>query len=89
MGIGVSRYWFRPRRYGYGATPSTWEGWVATAVFAAVVMALNAGIILSAQSNLRTTAVLIILVFAVIALFFWFAGTKTEGGWRWRWGRRR
>jgi hypothetical protein len=26
----MSRYWFRPKRYGYGATPITWEGWVFT-----------------------------------------------------------
>ena len=26
----VTTYWFRPRRYGYGATPMTWEGWAVT-----------------------------------------------------------
>jgi hypothetical protein len=26
----MARYWFRPRWYGYGATPVTWEGWVLT-----------------------------------------------------------
>ena len=23
-------YWFRPKRYGYGATPITWQGWLLT-----------------------------------------------------------
>ena len=24
----MTTYWFRPKRYGYGATPVTWQGWV-------------------------------------------------------------
>ena len=27
-------YWFKPRRYGHGATPSTWQGWATIAAFA-------------------------------------------------------
>ena len=23
-------YWFRPKRFGYGAVPATWQGWAAT-----------------------------------------------------------
>ena len=26
----MTRYWFKPKRYGYGATPVTWEGWAFT-----------------------------------------------------------
>ncbi len=26
--------WFRPKSYGYGATPANWRGWAATAAFA-------------------------------------------------------
>ena len=33
----MARFWFRPRRYGYGATPVTWEGWALTVGIAAVV----------------------------------------------------
>ena len=32
----MSRYWFKPKRYGYGATPITWEGWVFTLLIVAV-----------------------------------------------------
>ncbi|HEY1735544.1 MAG TPA: hypothetical protein VGG12_02760, partial [Methylovirgula sp.] len=28
-----SKPWFAPKRYGYGATPSSWEGWAATILF--------------------------------------------------------
>ncbi len=33
--------WFKPKTYGYGATPSNWRGWAATGVFVIVVMALS------------------------------------------------
>jgi hypothetical protein len=38
----MSHPWFRPRTFGYGWTPITWEGWVATFVFVAVVVATTA-----------------------------------------------
>ncbi len=34
------RYWFPAKRYGWGwGLPQTWEGWVALAVFFALVVA--------------------------------------------------
>ena len=38
----MTAYWFKPKRYGYGATPITWEGWVVTlgTVVAMVVVSL-------------------------------------------------
>lgn len=29
--------WFGPKRYGWGWTPVSWQGWLATAAFIAVV----------------------------------------------------
>lgn len=26
----MSKPWFVPKKYGYGLTPVTWEGWVCT-----------------------------------------------------------
>jgi hypothetical protein len=26
----MTSYWFRPKRYGYGATSITWQGWAVT-----------------------------------------------------------
>jgi hypothetical protein len=33
----MTRYWFRPKRYGYGATPTTWEGWAFTGLIVAIL----------------------------------------------------
>ncbi len=32
------RYWFRPKSFGYGATPVTWEGWAVTVASLIVTM---------------------------------------------------
>ena len=35
----MSKVWFKPKRFGYGATPASWEGWLATALFCAALPA--------------------------------------------------
>ena len=82
----MSRYWFRQKRYGWGATPTTWEGWLSSLVFLVVVLAINAGIILLVPTRRDAAAVLVGTVIVVIILFCVLAAAKTEGGWRWRWG---
>ena len=37
--------WFKPKRYGYGATPITWQGWALVIGFAAAVFGLVWGLI--------------------------------------------
>jgi hypothetical protein len=32
--------WFAPRRYGWGLTPVSWQGWALTAAYVAAVFAL-------------------------------------------------
>jgi hypothetical protein len=36
----AGRAWFGPRRFGWGLTPVSWQGWVLTAVYVAGVFAL-------------------------------------------------
>ncbi len=35
-----SRLWFKRKRYGYGWTPSTWQGFLAVAIYLAAVVFL-------------------------------------------------
>jgi hypothetical protein len=67
----MTRYWFRPKRYGYGATPVTWEGWALTvgivAVVALPIVAMN---LLADRSNVG--AWLAWAAFIVIACSGWF-----------------
>lgn len=33
----AQRPWFKPKQFGYGYSPATWEGWLATAAYALVL----------------------------------------------------
>jgi hypothetical protein len=74
----MSRFWFVPKRYGWGATPVTWQGWVATLVF---VAGFGAIVVLGGGWPRWACGGLAVVAFAIIAC------AKTEGGCRWRWGR--
>ena len=82
----MSRWWFRPKRYGYGATPCSWEGWAATlAVVIAVTAVAHWVPFLFHDAGVGVLAAVAIAAL-IIGLFVWLAWKKTEGGWRWRWG---
>jgi hypothetical protein len=83
----MTRYWFKPRRYGYGATPTTWEGWVVTlgvaAVVAGSILAMN---LLVDRSNFPVWMIWAVTVAAVTYGFVQLSRSRTDGEWRWRWG---
>jgi len=83
----MTRYWFRPKRYGYGATPTTWEGWVVTIAVAVVlagsVVAMN---MLVDRSNLVAWMTWAAIVAAMTFCFVQLSRRRTDGEWRWRWG---
>jgi hypothetical protein len=70
--------WFAPKRYGYGAVPATWQGWVATAVFI-VAFGLSMALL---QGWLRWMCSAIL-----VGIFAGLACAKTDGGCRWRSGK--
>ncbi|GAB1582000.1 hypothetical protein [Phyllobacterium phragmitis] len=73
--------WFKPKRYGYGATPSNWKGWAFTGAFVAIAMLMVAALIaLQAPGWLVVLAIL-----ALTAAIIPFTKAKTDGAWRWRW----
>ena len=82
----MARYWFRQKTFGYGATPSTWQGWALTI---AGCLGLFAVVLLGPairDNSLR--ALWMVLGSAAVAVpTTLIAYFKTEGGWRWRNGR--
>jgi hypothetical protein len=83
----MTQYWFRPKNYGYGATPVTWEGWLATIAAAAVV----AGSVFVMQlvvdrSNFVAWIAWALFIAAATWRFIRFCRCHTDGEWRWRWG---
>jgi len=82
----MQHYWFKPKRYGFGAAPSSWQGWALTIAYVAIVAALGAW--MGAEEGEVATRALpfIATVLALTILFVGIAWRTTEGGWRWRWG---
>jgi hypothetical protein len=81
----VTKYWSKPKRYGWGATPVTWQGWVVTLATALAMVGVSVGLRLTERDNWALAAM---LGFDALALAFLFivCRHKTEGEWRWRWG---
>ena len=81
----MARYWFRQKKFGYGATPNTWQGWAVTIISALAVF----GVILSGpmirDNVLRGVWIALGLSVTVIVTVV-ISYRKTEGGWRWRSG---
>lgn len=75
----MNKYWFKPKEVGYGSgLPRSWEGWALTAAYIAAMV--------FCASNMRGLAAGVLFVLATAA-YIWLVHAKTEGGWRWRWGR--
>ena len=83
----MTEYWFKPKRYGYGATPVTWQGWAVTIGAVLAVVAVSLGLRLTAKSLWALAALVLFDAVAVSALVI-VSYRKTDGGWRWRWGDR-
>lgn len=71
-------HWFAQRRFGYGAAPVTWQGWLTTLFYVALV-----GLF---AWWMPTGALKLATIVPVSAAYIYFIWTKTDGGFRWRWG---
>ena len=79
----MPRYWFRQKKFGYGATPDTWQGWVLSIVSAALLLVV---VVTgpSIQDNALRAVWMILGSAAILVPTILIAYLKTEGGWRWR-----
>jgi hypothetical protein len=78
--------WFKPKRFGLGAYPASWQGWALTAGYVLLLVALSGWLTTdTANAEHRLTPFFFITV-AVTIVFVAICWRTTEGGWRWRWG---
>ncbi|MFZ1920412.1 MAG: hypothetical protein WAU57_02135 [Xanthobacteraceae bacterium] len=83
----MATYWFKPKRYGYGATPVTWQGWAVTLGTVLVMVAVSLVLRLAERQSWGLAAMLAFDA-AALAILFFVCRRKTDGEWRWRWGDR-
>lgn len=82
----MSEFWFKPKVFGYGATPVTWEGWAVVTTFVAVAVLCTVMLMVRKQGLWvwsPWSITLIVATVALVAVSWW----KTDGDWRWSWGR--
>ena len=82
-----NKYWFEPKRHGWGFTPSSWEGWLATLVLMILLLIIleTNGLFtgrLSGEGALRV----IFDIFIVVGIFTVLMRDKVKTGLGWRWG---
>jgi hypothetical protein len=78
-------FWFKPKTFGYGATPSTWEGWAVVAVYCAIVLACVIAMLVRRESFSIYVSSLVTIGIATIVLIV-VSVQKTDGAWRWNAG---
>jgi hypothetical protein len=81
----MTQYWFKPKRYGYGATPTTWQGWAVILATVIAMVAVTLFLRLESRSHWALAGQIAFDVIALTSLFI-ISRRKTEGEWRWRWG---
>jgi hypothetical protein len=84
----TNQFWFKPKTFGYGATPITWEGWALTLGFALVIAGCVVTIIRHKESLPTFVTSLVIIVVATIVLTA-VSVQKTDGAWGWNAGARK
>ena len=82
----MNEFWFTPKLKGYGATPSTWEGYTLVAVFAAIVLCCVVVMLRQEkQQRLEKSPSIFPLPMKVVALstviFLVVCAWKTDGSW--------
>ncbi len=79
------KYWFKPKRFGWGAVPHSWQGWA----FLGLYIAFCGGMAYNLQRRGEEPGLAWFAgIFTVTAIFIFVCWKKTEGGWQWNWGRR-
>jgi hypothetical protein len=77
----VTDKWFRPKRFGYGATPTNWKGWALIGLHLFVVFIIAA--LLAAKVMPIWLGVIVIAALTVVLVAVTKA--KTDGEWHWNW----
>ena len=73
--------WFKRKLYGWGWTPSTWEGWLVTFSWLVVFIYLMQKI---AENGLIKNVVIIFLMTYLLIFICYKKGEKPK----WQWGKR-
>jgi hypothetical protein len=86
-----TKYWFKRRRYGFGWTPTTWQGWLILVVYivAMVAVALMMGV--TGSNTYRHSLQFVepfLFVFVVATIILIAILSAKSPSPKWRWGKK-
>jgi hypothetical protein len=87
----MTKYWFKPKRYGYGFYPVSWEGWLATLglVFIILLSGCSNNFFIepgpTKEQSIRFFLDIVIIASLATLLF----EKKMQETLKWRWGKRK
>jgi len=80
-----NQYWFKRRRYGWGWTPVTWQGWLCLVVFLSAI--LLAALRMPAKPDITDIILLLLVTLSGVLLLIGIAYAKGPQP-RWRMGKK-
>lgn len=83
----MARYWFKRRRFGYGWTPATREGWLTLVLYLTAVLggAMVLGTLTTNSPPPWMAAIYLLTVLVLTVVFLAITITKGPKP-KWRWG---
>lgn len=80
-----TNYWFKRKLYGWGWTPSTWQGWAITLIYIILIFSLSTTI--NEQSPEKEVLLSFIFPFFLLTVAFIRIAYKKGEKPCWQWGR--
>lgn len=74
--------WFKAKRYGWGWSPSTWQGWLSTLIYAVLTVLPAVAFEVWVDAYLWVFVAYVSLLSGVFIFLCYQKGEKPE----WRWG---
>lgn len=78
------RYWFKRKLFGWGWMPVTWEGWLVTAGYAALIVLFASSI--DEYSPVREIMFTFVLPVVLLTIAFIRIAYRTGERPKWQWG---
>lgn len=82
----MKKLWFRRKLYGWGWTPTTWQGWLVIGIYIIALIKISDFVevnSLSQNDALKNVSIPVIIITSLLIIICYSKGEKP----RWQWGK--